>query len=359
MKISKSIKLLTVMSASALVLVGTSFANGYQSSCATAELLSGTATLGAGVLSPRSPDGFVLRYDSSDSAIPMIVYPINFAATVTAQVKPQSRTQGSTTTTTTSFGTTRVTNSTLINLIGFQNGRLGSPNLRLVYVTDQIGEAVDALDNDGLFISLSSNLTTGDLIPVEYGTTGVRIAFNDGLALFKRQSTFPTSEPQNLRTDHFVGYTPVAIEADGYLAMGVGNYDSTLARGLRFSPSLTNQFAYRYTKTSSNFAGLNDFLAETTTSSTGNFTLNTTGTFDASESFDFSEYSGLSTIEYSLENEGGLSNASIDSTTGVISFNTGSSSATYTPVVKAVTYFQGKLTTVYLTIQLTINVNPI
>jgi hypothetical protein len=165
-------------------------------------------------------------------------------------------------------------------------------------------------------------------------------------------------------SDQLVGNIGFYFSADGYSASGVGSFTSTLAKGLRFSANLTNQEAYRLSGSSASFSSLNNFTVDANPefANTQSYSINATNvTFDASDFF-LTDASRTASVVYSLTNNGGLIGATINSTTGLITFNA-TTAGTYNPVVTATAYFNGRPTPVtgstgsdpFATIELTVN----
>jgi len=361
MKLSKSFTHLLALSAVAVTVNTTNPLHAVVEPSAV-ELLSGTSSLGAAVLSPRSQEDNVLLYDGSSDATPVVVYPVNVSATITAETNPTVSTKRGVTNYSTRFSTYRVTNTTLLGLI--DGATLSS---RLVYVEAYNEEAgmwlaynIDG--NNGLFVCSTSNLATGNLTAVNPEQVTINLA--GSYPLSRTNYSFLTSNESTV-SDQTVGNIGVLFSADGYSASGVGSFTSTWAKGLKFSANLTNQEAYRLSGTSASFTSLNDFsvYANGDFVNTASYTYNATNvTFNAGNFFtsDFSE--NIASVVYSLASNGGLTGATINSTTGVITFNA-TTAGTYNPVVTATAYFNGRPTPVtgstgsddFATIALTVN----
>lgn len=360
MKISNTLKYLLAASAVAATVNSSALhANGEP---AAVELLSGTSSLGAAVLSPRTLADDVLIYDGSSDATPVVVYPVNVSATITAETNPTVSTKRGVTNYSTTFSTYRVTNTTLLGLI--DNATSSS---RLVYVEAYNEEAgmwlaYDIAGNNGLFVCSTSNLATGNLTAVDPGQVEIDLAASYPLS--RTNYSFLTSNNSTV-SDQTVGNIGVSISADGYSASGVGSFTSTWAKGLRFSANLTNQEAYRLSGTSASFTSLNNFSvnANGDFDNTESYTFNATNvTFNAGNFFDSTFSQNIASVVYSLASNGGLTGATINSTTGVITFNA-TTAGTYNPVVTATAYFNGRPTPVtvstssdgFATIALTVN----
>ncbi len=360
MKISSTFKHLLAASAVAATVNSSALhANGEP---AAVELLSGTSSLGAAVLSPRSLDGNVLIYDGSSDATPVVVYPINVSATITAETNPTVRTlRGGVTNYSTTFSTYRVTNTTLLGLI---DG--ATPSSRLVYVEAynpdfEMWMAYNIDGNNGLFVCSSSNLATGDLTAVDPDEVTVNLA--GSFPLSRTNYSFLTSNNSTV-SDQTVGNIEVFFAADGYSASGVGSFISTFSKGLKFSANLTNQEAYRLSRTSATFSRLNNFtVSPADFDNTETYTYNATNvTFNAGNFFESTFSQNITSVVYSLASNGGLTGATINSTTGVITFNA-TTAGTYNPVVTAAVFFIGRPTPTtvstsdegFATIALTVN----
>ena len=349
MKIKNSIKLLAAASVVAASFTGNS-AFAVVEPPDTVELLSGSASLGAPVLSPRDQE-LVYSTGNSTVAAPYVVYPINVSGTITAETNPTYKSRGSVMTYTTAFSTYRVTNSTLLGLIG------ANSTSRLVYVADADGSAVNINDNNGLFVCSSSNLITGNLTAVDPNESGVVVNLAAGYPLVRESASYTIVEGDNIsyNTQQTLGRIPVVVAADGYLAYGVGSFTSTLAKGLRFSANLTNQTATRLSGTSANFESLNSFSYTLTGNDSFTVSSSASATIDASEAFDFSSYSNVNTVSYALTG-GNLTGATI-SNNGMITFNA-TQSGNYVVTVGATILFNGRTTPVNTSADLTVTVQP-
>ena len=350
-----------ILAASALAAMLNSNSLQADVSPAAVELLTGTSSLGSPVLSPRSEDRSTLIYDGSSDATPVVVYPINVSATITAETNPTISTRRGVATYSTSFSTYRVTNKTLLDLIEGTNS-----SSRLVYV-EAYNEGADMwlaynIDgNHGLFVCSTSNLATGNLTAVSPEDVTINLAASYPLTRSKFESLTSNG---SVVSDQLVGNIGIYFSADGYSASGIGSFTSTLAKNLRFSANLTNQEAYRLSGSSTSFSSLNNFTVEANPDfvNTQSYSINATNvTFDASDFF-LTDASRTASIVYSLTNNGGLIGATINSTTGVITFNA-TTAGTYNPVVTATAYFNGSPTPVtgstglepFATIELTVN----
>ena len=342
MKIKNSIKLLAAASVVAASFTGNSAFAGVEPPD-TVELLSGSASLGAPVLSPRTEGGPTsLVYDGSVDATPFVVYPINVSGTITAKTGPTSSSRRGVTTISTAFSTYRITTSTLLGLIG------ANSTSRLVYVARaDDGSAVDIDGNKGLFVCSSSNLVTGNLTLVQpYNThtyTGVTIDLEAGYPLERFTQTMSGG---NLTGLQVVAKIPVLFEADGYTANGTGSYTSTLAKGLRFSANLTSNSTFRLSGTTANFESLNDFSFASNDTEPFTETPSLTATIPAAGAFAgfTGNYSAVNKLSYSLR-ETNLSGATINSTTGNITFSA-TTPGNFTADVTATVLFNGSTTPV-------------
>lgn len=353
MKISNTFKHLLAASAVAATVNSSALhANGEP---AAVELLSGSASLGAPVLSPRNEVG---QYDPTSDAYPVVIYPINISATITAETNPTSRTSRGVTTETSTFSSYRVTSNTLLSLLG------GNSSSRLVFVTDAEGTAVDQNGNYGLFICTSSNLATGGIIIPVDPETGVIVNLAAGYPL-SRTPVYSFYTSNNTAISYqTVSNIPVYFEADGYSAAGIGSFVSTLTNGLRFSANLTSS-AIRLSGASATFSKLNDFTVDPDGDfvNTQSYSFNATNvTFNAGNFFTSNFSPNTASPVYSLASNGGLTGATINSTTGVITFNA-TTAGTFNPVVTATAYFNGRPTPTtvstsddgFATIALTVN----
>jgi len=333
--------------------LGASSLQAQQQDFDTAELLSGTSTLGAPVLSPRDTN-LVYSTGNSSVATPYVVYPINVSATVTAETGPTGSTRNGVTTLTSTWSTSRVTNNTILGLILPPDAISSS---RLVFVTDSDGIAVNGVgiaNNNGLFVCSSSNLATGNLTAVNPETSGVEINLAAGLPLQKSTGSYSNNGIISSKVDAKI---PVSVSADYYSADGIGSFTSTLAKARKFSANLTAD-TQLLSASSASFQGLNTFSALASASQNVTVNIGTPTTVALAEAFDFSPFSQLQNVSYSLSGNLTGTGATINATTGNVTFNA-TTAGNYTAGVTATLTFTGRSTPSFVTTPpFTVTVNP-
>jgi len=267
------------------------------------DYVNGTLSLGAPSLRVEDP--------ADPESDPQVVYPVTFSGVVTAELPPtfKSSTKGNATTTTetSKFGTSKVTNATLLGLLGVSSSQ------KLVFVTDVDGAPIE----DGLF-TCNGSLTTGTLTAADPNRVSVSSSTEDlaSVAKFGSSTTVEVEgEDPSTTASTISGYASAGILFDGYGAEGIGSFNITQVNNAKFSANQTSTYARLSLKTP--VAALNGFdnasgNAASLTIATGNST-----TYAGAGMFD--DINPLAAVTYSIGNNTLTGNVTINSATGEVS----------------------------------------